>query len=312
MFVHPARILHTKASIFTEAFTHSKRLHREAFTHNRLSHTASIYTQQAFAQRSFYTARLLHTASICTAKLLHTASIYTQQALTHSKHLHTASIYTQQAFTHSKHLHTAGFHTQQAFTQRSFYKQKLSHTGSFTLSSQGLIHGTCCGEYSFGIRSTTWSAHQDPFGPPLEGRRACRRQLNNNNNNNNNNNHHHHNSNKYINICIKPAWFMIWMIRSFRVRYPWWTPAIQLSSEALTIYPESCCQTSYDNTFPIACSYPDHIQRSSGNVSQGEWKVRQFVRTSCPQSSKIRAPLHPNSWRELDYRPKSHVLSTLW
>ena len=70
----------------------------------------------------------------------HTASICTQQAFTHSKLLHTASIYTaiiytQQAFTPSKLLH------REAFTNRSFHTQE-----AFTLSSQSLIHGTCCGQ----------------------------------------------------------------------------------------------------------------------------------------------------------------------
>ena len=82
--------------------------------------------------------------SIYTEKLLHRAGFHTQQAFTHSKPSHTASFYTQQAFAHSR------LSQPEAFTNKSFHTQ-----AAFTLSSQRLMHGTCCRQYSFGIRSTT-------------------------------------------------------------------------------------------------------------------------------------------------------------
>ena len=54
------------------------------------------------------------------------------------------------------------------FAHRSFYTQKLLLTDTFT-------HRTCCTQTLL----HTEAAHQTPLGPPLYGRRACRRQLNN-------------------------------------------------------------------------------------------------------------------------------------
>ena len=79
------------------------------------------------------------TTTTAATRLVLLYGFHTQQAFTHNKPLHTASsqpasIYTQQAFTASKLLH------REAFTNRSFHTQE-----AFTLSSQRLIHGTCCG-----------------------------------------------------------------------------------------------------------------------------------------------------------------------
>ena len=85
----------------TEAFSHSKLLHREAL------HRASFYTEQTFSQ-----SKLLHREAFTHR------SFCTQQALTHSKLLH------RDFFSHSKLLHREALH------RASFYTEQNNSTAS--------------------------------------------------------------------------------------------------------------------------------------------------------------------------------------
>ena len=149
---------------YIDTFTHrsfytQKLLRTEAFTH-RSFYTQKLIHTEAFTHRSFYTQKLLHTEAF-TLKAFTRRSFYTQKLLQTDAFTH-RSCYTR------KLLHTEPFthkriNTEKLFTHRSFYTEKLfTHRSFYT---QTLLH--------------TEAAHQTPLGPPLYGRRACRRQLNN-------------------------------------------------------------------------------------------------------------------------------------
>ena len=100
----------------TEAFSHSKLLHREAL------HRASFYTEQTFSQ-----SKLLHREAFTHR------SFCTQQALTHSKLLH-------RDFFHTASSYTEKLYTEQAFTQSKTIAQRQERREKVTWKPQLL----CC------------------------------------------------------------------------------------------------------------------------------------------------------------------------